>query len=160
MLFTRGALVKIDNWTFGPPLTGFPRFTSGQGGAGRNKLVLFRCHSKISSFQVDPAAFFNLQPGCFMNSRLGVTATEDMAVLLSELQALPSGFLLVEHTARRGRSPPRDGVEPEAGRPRVSHPATYRSGTPRVQSRGTAGRLPGCTPIFTIWRQQFIKHPG
>ena len=33
--------------------------------------------------------------------------------------------------------------EPEAWRPRVSHPATYRSGTPRVQSRGTAGRLPG-----------------
>ena len=27
-----------------------------------------------------------------------------------------------------------------------AHPATYRSGTPRIQSRGTAGRLPGGTP--------------
>jgi hypothetical protein len=47
------------------------------------------------------------------------TATTDMPVLLSELLALPSGFLLVEHTARRGRSPLRDGVEPEAWRPWV-----------------------------------------
>ncbi|MGB6375890.1 MAG: hypothetical protein WBG24_04115, partial [Syntrophobacteria bacterium] len=38
--------------------------------------------------------------------------------------------------------------EPEAWRPRVSDPATYRSGTPRHQSRGTAGRLPGGTPIL------------
>jgi len=51
-----------------------------------------------------------------MNSRPGVTATTDMAVLLSE---------------------------PEAWRPRVSVPATYHAGTPRKQSRGTAGRLPG-----------------
>jgi hypothetical protein len=28
-----------------------------------------------------------------------------------------------------------------SGRPRVSAPATYRSGTPRNQSRGTAGRV-------------------
>jgi len=27
-------------------------------------------------------------------------------------------------------------------------PATYRSGTPRDQSRGTAGRLSGGTPVF------------
>ncbi len=40
-----------------------------------------------------------------------------------------------------GRSPLRDGVEPEAWRPRVSVPATYSSGTPRNQSRGTAGRV-------------------
>ncbi|MGB6378804.1 MAG: hypothetical protein WBG24_19005, partial [Syntrophobacteria bacterium] len=39
-------------------------------------------------------------------------------------------------------------------------PATYRSGTPRNQSRGTAGRLPGGTPIFVVSRQQFIKYPG
>ncbi|MEJ2427815.1 MAG: hypothetical protein P8075_02675 [Deltaproteobacteria bacterium] len=42
----------------------------------------------------------------------------------------------------------------------MSHPATYRSGTVRVQSRGTAGRLPGGTTIFTVSRQQFMKHPG
>ncbi|MEJ2363747.1 MAG: hypothetical protein P8075_15370 [Deltaproteobacteria bacterium] len=41
---------------------------------------------------------------------------------------------------------------------RTSSPATYRSGTPRVQSRGTAGRLPGGTPILTVSRQQFMKH--
>ena len=43
-----------------------------------------------------------------------------------------------------------------SGRPRVflrrrsgqAHPATYRSGTPRNQSRGAAGRLPGGTPIY------------
>ena len=79
-----------------------------------------------------------------MNSRLGVTATVDMVVLLSELEDLPSGFLLVEHTARRGRSPlpsglealragSGDGVEPEAGCPRVSHPATYPSGASRLR---------------------------
>ena len=28
-----------------------------------------------------------------------------------------------------------------SGRPRVSAPATYRSGTPQNQSRGTAGRV-------------------
>jgi hypothetical protein len=38
--------------------------------------------------------------------------------------------------------------EPEAGRPRVSPPATDRSGMPRDQSRDAAGRLPGGTPIF------------
>ncbi|MGB6378362.1 MAG: hypothetical protein WBG24_16745, partial [Syntrophobacteria bacterium] len=68
---------------------------------------------------------------------------------------------------------------------RVSDPATYRSGTPRHQSRGTAGRLPGGTPIlfalaplrsvphrtasgifdkrvpsFVVSRQQFMKYPG
>jgi hypothetical protein len=47
-----------------------------------------------------------------------------------------------------------------SGRPQVSGPATYHSGTPRIQSRGTAGRLPGGTPIFTVSRQQFMKHPG
>jgi len=77
-----------------------------------------------------------------------LTATLDLAVLLSEQ---------------------------EAGRPRVSAAATYRSGTPGNESRGTAGRLPGCppasperagsrwragTPIFMVSRQQFIKHPG
>ena len=56
-----------------------------------------------------------------MNSRLDVTATVDMAVLLSE---------------------------PEACRPRVSAPATYRSGTPRVQSRDTAGRLHGLATVI------------
>ena len=60
-------------------------------------------------------------------------------------------------------------------RPRVSTPATYRSGTPRNQSRGTAGRLPGGppasperagsrwragTPIFVVSRQEFVKYPG
>jgi len=62
-----------------------------------------------------------------------LTATLDLAVLLSEQ---------------------------EAGRPRVSAAATYRSGTPGNESRGTAGRLPGDTPIFMVSRQQFIKHPG
>ena len=33
------------------------------------------------------------QPGYSMNSRPGVTATTDMAVLLSELEALPAGSL-------------------------------------------------------------------
>jgi hypothetical protein len=33
--------------------------------------------------------------------------------------------------------------EPEAGRPPVLAPGTYRSGTPRNQSRGIAERLPG-----------------
>ncbi len=33
-------------------------------------------------------------------------------------------------------------------RPWGSAPATYRLGTPRNQSRGAAGRLPGGTPIF------------
>jgi hypothetical protein len=28
------------------------------------------------------------------------------------------------------------------------------------QSRGTAGRLPGGTPIFVVSRQQFMKYPG
>ncbi|MBW2580112.1 MAG: hypothetical protein JRD00_04035 [Deltaproteobacteria bacterium] len=28
------------------------------------------------------------------------------------------------------------------------------------QSRGTAGRLPGGTPIFVVSRQQFMKCPG
>jgi hypothetical protein len=28
------------------------------------------------------------------------------------------------------------------------------------QSRGTAGRLPGGTPIFVVSRQQCIKYPG
>ncbi|MEE8316792.1 MAG: hypothetical protein V3R70_09605 [Syntrophobacteria bacterium] len=28
------------------------------------------------------------------------------------------------------------------------------------QSRGTAGRLPGGTPIFMASRQQFMKYPG
>ncbi|MGB6282536.1 MAG: hypothetical protein WBG91_20180 [Syntrophobacteria bacterium] len=28
------------------------------------------------------------------------------------------------------------------------------------QSRGTAGRLPGGTPIFVISRKQFIKYQG
>ncbi|MEE8315649.1 MAG: hypothetical protein V3R70_03775 [Syntrophobacteria bacterium] len=32
--------------------------------------------------------------------------------------------------------------------------------TPRNQSRGTAGRLPGDTPIFVVSRQQFMKYPG
>ena len=50
--------------------------------------------------------------------------------------------------------------EPEAGRPRVLYPATYRSGNPRVQSRGTAEWLPVGAPIFTVSRQQFMKHPG
>jgi hypothetical protein len=47
-----------------------------------------------------------------------------------------------------------------AGRPQMSHLATYRSGTPQLQSRGTAGRLPGGKPIFTVSRLQFMKHPG
>ena len=50
-----------------------------------------------------------------------LAATEDMAVLLSEL---------------------------EAGRPRVSHPATYHSGTPRVRHPVVArwhAYLPGLT---------------
>ncbi|MEE8315827.1 MAG: hypothetical protein V3R70_04685 [Syntrophobacteria bacterium] len=28
------------------------------------------------------------------------------------------------------------------------------------QSRGTAGRLPGGTPIFVVSRQQLMKYPG
>ncbi|MDH3802422.1 MAG: hypothetical protein OEU80_10090 [Deltaproteobacteria bacterium] len=28
------------------------------------------------------------------------------------------------------------------------------------ESRGTAGRLPGCTPIYEVSRQQFMKYPG
>ncbi|MEE8316262.1 MAG: hypothetical protein V3W07_05035 [Syntrophobacteria bacterium] len=47
--------------------------------------------------------------------------------------------------------------EPEAWRPRVSAPATYRSGTSRTNP---AGRLPGGTPIFVVSRQQFMKYPG
>ena len=39
------------------------------------------------------------------------------------------------------RSPLRDGVEPEAGRPRVSHLATYRSGTVQIQ-HPTVARWP------------------
>ncbi|MGB7064835.1 MAG: hypothetical protein WBF55_06765 [Syntrophobacteria bacterium] len=50
--------------------------------------------------------------------------------------------------------------ELEARRPRMSVPATYRSGTPRNQSRGAAGRLPGGTPIFAVSRRQFMKYPG
>ncbi|MGB6927914.1 MAG: hypothetical protein WBH05_01735, partial [Syntrophobacteria bacterium] len=56
---------------------------------------------------------------------------------------------------------------PSTGSPRLrsgqagqAHPATYRSGTPRNQSRGPAGRLPGGTPIFMVWRQQFMKYSG
>ena len=44
---------------------------------------------------------------------------------------------------------------PSAGSPGLcpgqagqAHPATYRSGMPRIQSRGTVGRLPGGTPIL------------
>jgi hypothetical protein len=47
-----------------------------------------------------------------------------------------------------------------SGRPRVLPPARYLSGTVRVQSRGTAGRLPYGTPIFTVSRQQFMEPPG
>ncbi|MEE9526338.1 MAG: hypothetical protein V3W07_01620 [Syntrophobacteria bacterium] len=46
-----------------------------------------------------------------------------------------------------------------SGRPRGSNPATYRLGTPGIQSRGTAGRLPGCTPISMVSPQQFMKYP-
>ena len=38
-----------------------------------------------------------------------------------------------------------------SGRPRVSAPATYRLGTVRVQSRGSAGRVPGGTALFVVW---------
>ncbi|MGB6380514.1 MAG: hypothetical protein WBG51_05005 [Syntrophobacteria bacterium] len=48
----------------------------------------------------------------------------------------------------------------QAGQAGQAPPATYRSGTPRNQSRGTAGRLPGGTPIFVVSRQQFMKYPG
>jgi hypothetical protein len=41
------------------------------------------------------------------------------------------------------------------GRPRVSAPATYRSGT-----ETNTLRLPGITAISTVSRQQFMKHPG
>ena len=61
------------------------------------------------------------------------TTTTDMAVLLSEQ---------------------------EAARPRVLAPATYHSGMSGVQSRGTAGRLPGGPPIFAVSSHQFVKHPG
>jgi len=60
-----------------------------------------------------------------MNSRPGVTATTDMAVL---------GCSFDEETC------------PERSEGGQAHPATYRSATPRDQSRGTAG-LPGGTPI-------------
>ena len=53
-----------------------------------------------------------------MNSRLGVTATTDIAVLLFESWALPSGL----------------EAELEAWRPPVSVPATYRSGMVRVRA--------------------------
>jgi hypothetical protein len=48
--------------------------------------------------------------------------------------------------------------EPEAGRPRVSGPATYRSGTetnPAVPRDG--GQV---APIFVVSRQRFMKYPG
>ena len=54
-----------------------------------------------------------------------------------------------------GRSPLRDGVEPEAWRFRVSSPAMYRSGT-----ETNTLRLPGGTPILVVSRQQFMKYPG
>jgi len=40
---------------------------------------------------------------------------------------------------------PRVFLRPRSGQ---AHPATYRSGTPRNQSRGAAGRLPGGTAIL------------
>jgi hypothetical protein len=63
-----------------------------------------------------------------MHSRLGVTATTDMAVLPGVL-----GCWLLQRTIQ------------------------VRLGN---QSRVTAGRLPGGTPIFMVSRQQFMKHPG
>ncbi|MEJ2235855.1 MAG: hypothetical protein P8X67_18255 [Syntrophobacterales bacterium] len=52
-----------------------------------------------------------------------------------------------------------EGTCPERSEGGQVHPATYRSGTPRNQSRGTAGRLPDGTTIFAVSRQQFMKHP-
>jgi hypothetical protein len=46
-----------------------------------------------------------------------------------------------------GRSPLRDGVEPEAWRPRVSAPATYRTGT-ETNPAVPRDELPGGTPIL------------
>jgi hypothetical protein len=65
------------------------------------------------------------------------TATTDMAVLPSVLgcsfDRLPATGLP-------------ETISGQAGQAGQAHPATYRSGTPRIQSRGTAGRLPGGTP--------------
>jgi hypothetical protein len=59
-----------------------------------------------------------------MNSRLGVTATVDMAVLPGVLEC---------STLRR---------------------------TVQVRLGCNTLRFPGGTPIFTVSRQQFMKHPG
>ena len=82
-----------------------------------------------------------------MNSRPGVTATTDMAVLLSELQALPSGLEALRAGSGAG-SLASSGVPSthsmnsgQAGSPGLcpgqagqAPPATYRSGAPRLRS--------------------------
>ena len=72
-----------------------------------------------------------------MNSRPGVTATVDMAVLPGVLGC---------RTLRRT-------VQVRLG----SNPAVSRDGCP---ARGASACAARGTPIFTVLRQQFIKHPG
>ncbi|MGB6280342.1 MAG: hypothetical protein WBG91_09030 [Syntrophobacteria bacterium] len=67
-----------------------------------------------------------------MNSRLGVTATMDMAVL--------PGVLGCSFDFAQDRRPLRRTVQ-------------VRLGTNTL-------RLPGGTPIFVVSRQQFMKYPG
>jgi len=72
-----------------------------------------------------------------MNSRPGVTATVDMAVLPGVLGC---------RTLRRT-------VQVRLG----SNPAVSRDGCP---ARGASACAARGTPIFTVLRQQFMKHPG
>ena len=63
-----------------------------------------------------------------------------MSILLSEVQALAFGFLLVKHPTRRGRSRLPDGAEPGGAGPRAFLRQAPRSYARRDCGAGQVGR--------------------